>query len=120
MIVGLALGVLYCIFSLMGMPAVGAVTQDVVHPRLKGISWGMTMFSMFMLGGAWGPVVLGALSDYLGGGSRGLQIAMMITVSGWFFWGTVLLAELAPLPGRLCKGCGLQDRSGEVEINVRW
>ena len=29
---------IYGIFSVLGMPEVDAVTQDVVHPRLQGIS----------------------------------------------------------------------------------
>ncbi len=85
------LGIMYGICSVIAMPALGAVTQDVVHPRLKGISWGMAMFCMYMLGGAWGPVLVGAISDGLGGGTSGLQMAMLIAstaglLGGLCFW----------------------------------
>lgn len=83
------MALLYGTASVLGMPAVGAVTQDVVHPRLKGISWGMAMFCMYMLGGAWGPVLVGAISDRLGGGAAGLQTSLII-------------ASLAGLLGGLC------------------
>ncbi|HPV48884.1 MAG TPA: MFS transporter [Smithellaceae bacterium] len=71
----------YFISSVVGTPATGAVTQDVVEPRLKGISWGMTMFCMYMLGGAWGPVLTGALSDRLGGGANGLRMALIFAAA---------------------------------------
>ena len=72
---------LYSVFSMVSPPALGAVTQDVVHPRLKGISWGMAMFAMFMLGGAWGPALVGAMSDRFGGGAAGLQTALTIAAA---------------------------------------
>ena len=85
------MGFLYGICSVLGMPALGAVTQDVVHPRLKGISWGMTMFCMYMLGGAWSPFLVGGLSDYLEGGASGLLTALIIAAAagllgGLCFW----------------------------------
>lgn len=80
-------GILYGIFSVMGTPALGAVTQDVVHPRLKGISWGMAMFSMYMLGGAWGPLLVGTLSDVLGGDAHALQMALLIATTTGFLGG---------------------------------
>jgi hypothetical protein len=46
MIIAGVMGVAYGIASTTGLPALGAVTQDVVHPSLKGMSWGMTVFCM--------------------------------------------------------------------------
>lgn len=83
--------VLFFITAMLVMPAMGAVSQDVVHPRLKGISWGMTMFCLFALGGGWAPLLVGKLSDLLGGGANGLQIAIMASavgglLSAFCFW----------------------------------
>ncbi len=77
-----SVGILYGIGSVLGMPALGAVTQDVVHPGLKGMSWGLAMFCMYVLGGGWAPVLVGILSDAMGGGAEGLQWATMLMASG--------------------------------------
>jgi hypothetical protein len=37
-----------------------------------------------VLGGAWGPVVVGAISDGLGGGAEGLKAALMIVSCAGF------------------------------------
>lgn len=84
-------GCLYGVCAMLGLPALGAVTQDVVHPRLKGISWGMTMFSMYILGGAWGPALVGTLSGKMGSGALGLHTALISAaatglLSGLCFW----------------------------------
>lgn len=50
-------------------------------PDLKSLSWGLAMFFMYFLGGAWSPAGTGYLSDYFGGGARGLTIALLITGS---------------------------------------
>ena len=106
-IVGLAYG----ICSVLGMPALGAVTQDVVHPRLKGISWGMTMFCMYMLGGAWGPLIVGALSDHLGGGVTGLQTALIITSTTGFMGGLCFWAGSKHYPADAARVAGYQIES---------
>lgn len=87
----IAVAVIYGISCVLGLPAIGAVTQDVVHPRLKGMSWGLAMFCMYALGGGWGPLLVGGLSDTFGGGASGLQWAVMLTAIGgflgaFFFW----------------------------------
>lgn len=86
--VWLALGfagyALYAIGAIAGQPAVGAVTQDVVPAELKGLSYGMSMFFMYLLGGGWSPYLTGYLSDRFGGGVEGLTYAMMITGSAAF------------------------------------
>ncbi len=87
----IAVAAIYGIAVVLGLPAIGAVTQDVVHPRLKGMSWGLAMFCMYALGGGWGPLLVGWLSDSFGGGASGLQWAVMLTAIGGFlgalfFW----------------------------------
>jgi MFS family permease len=64
------------------MPALGAVTQEVVPPAHKGLSWGVTIFSMYMFGGAWAPWAAGAISDSLGGGVNGLTWALFLSCAG--------------------------------------
>ena len=73
---GIALAVLYGVAAAMAMPAIAAISQDVVPVAHKGLSMGMAIFAQYMLGGAWGPYVVGAVSDSLGGGAEGLGIAV--------------------------------------------
>ncbi len=35
--------------------------------------------ALFLLGGAWGPLLVGAVSDHVGGGYGGLSIGLAIT-----------------------------------------
>jgi MFS family permease len=88
---GYALGVLYGILVMVGTPALSAVSQDVVMPALKGTSWGMAVLCMIVLGGGWGPVLVGAISDAMGGGPAGLKAALIIVAfsgfaSAFFLW----------------------------------
>jgi MFS family permease len=62
----------------MAFPAVAATTQDVVPPKLRGLSWGLAIVSLFVLGGAWGPLLVGAISDGFGGGYKGLALGLAV------------------------------------------
>jgi MFS family permease len=62
----------------MALPAVAATTQDVVPAHLKGLSWGGAMLALYVLGGAWGPFLVGLISDASGGGYQGLSLGMGI------------------------------------------
>jgi len=76
-----------CVFSalaLLGMPALTAVTQDVVEPAVRSSSYGLGVFCSYVLGGAWGPVLVGAISDALGGGAEGLRTALIIVCLSGF------------------------------------
>lgn len=78
---------LMCLWGAMGMvgaPAISAVTQDVVALSVRGISFGMAVFCSYVLGGAWGPVVVGVISDALGGGAEGLKYALIIACLSGF------------------------------------
>jgi MFS family permease len=44
----------------------------------KGLSMGLAIFAQYMLGGAWGPYIVGAVSDWMGGGADGLGTAVML------------------------------------------
>ena len=63
----------------MALPALSAVSQDIVPVAHKGLSMGLVVFSQYLLGGAWGPYVIGAVSDALGGGAQGLSTAIMLS-----------------------------------------
>jgi MFS family permease len=89
--VGIALAVFYGISAAMAMPAIAAISQDVVPVAHKGLSMGLAVFAQYMFGGAWGPYVVGAVSDALGGGADGLGRAVMLCgvfgiAAGVFFW----------------------------------
>ncbi len=75
---GIVLAALFGIASAMAMPAIAAISQDVVPVAHKGLSMGLAIFAQYMLGGAWGPYVVGFVSDKLGGGAEGLGKAFML------------------------------------------
>jgi len=77
-----ALATVYGFIYYVGMPALGAVSQEVIPPAHKGLSWGMTIFCMYMLGGAWSPWAVGGISDALGGGADGLAWALFVSCIG--------------------------------------
>ena len=77
-----AFATVYGFVYYIGMPALGAVSQEVIPPAHKGLSWGMTIFCMYMLGGAWSPWAVGGLSDALGGGAAGLTWALTASCIG--------------------------------------
>ena len=89
--IGIVLAVLYGIASAMAMPAIAAISQDVVPVAHKGLSMGLAIFAQYMLGGAWGPYIVGAVSDAMGGGAHGLGMGVMMCgllgiVAGVLFW----------------------------------
>ena len=62
----------YGIFLLAGIASIAwassaiAVTQDVVHPRLRAVSYALCVITQNLLGSALGPIVTGAFSDRYG------------------------------------------------------
>ena len=62
----------YSIFLLGGIASIAwassaiAVTQDVVHPGLRAISYALCVIAQNLLGSSLGPIVTGALSDRYG------------------------------------------------------
>jgi len=89
--VGFVIGILYGILSIVPAPAISAVTQDVTPPSLKGVAWGMAVFCAYVFGGAWSPILVGAISDGLGGGAYGIKIGLLVTTMGglagaFFYW----------------------------------
>jgi MFS family permease len=62
----------YGIFLLAGISSIAwassaiAVTQDVVHPGLRAVSYALCVITQNLLGSALGPIVTGAFSDSYG------------------------------------------------------
>jgi sugar phosphate permease len=78
------------IFIVIYYPSIQVATQEVVHPSMKGMSFGMYSVFIFLMS-APGPVLVGAISDAMGGGVVGLQNALIISsllslLSILFFW----------------------------------
>jgi predicted MFS family arabinose efflux permease len=79
---GMIVSLVFGVINMMAIPALTIVSQDVVTPAHKGLSYGLTVLCMYFLGGAWSPVLVGALSDNLGGGAGGLMWAVVICCAG--------------------------------------
>ena len=82
--VGFLFGLLYGVAAVIPLPAITAVTQDVAPPSLKSVSWGMNAFCCYVLGGGWAPMIVGGISDGLGGGAYGLKMGLIISTLGGF------------------------------------
>ena len=54
---------LFGFFSPMYVAGGAAVTQDVVHPGLRAISYGINQFFMMLIGYSLSPIIIGAISD---------------------------------------------------------
>jgi len=55
------------------VPAAAAVTQDVVHPGLRAISYALCVIIQNLLGSSTGPVVIGSISD-----ASGIKTALLV------------------------------------------
>lgn len=83
------------LFSVMFAALAWTINADVSPARLRATSMGLNTLIGFMLGGAWGPVLAGVLSDRMGGGIIGLTNAGMIINSAailsaiFFFIGSI-------------------------------
>ena len=80
--VGIALAAVYGIAASMAVPAFATVSQEIVPVAHRGLSMGLVVFAQYLFGGAWGPFLIGWISDLLGGGADGLSIALMISAVG--------------------------------------
>ena len=63
-----------------------ALTQDVVHPGLWAVSWGLCVIVQNLLGSSLGPLVTGALSDV-----SSLQTALVIVPAASLLAGVLFL-----------------------------
>ena len=98
----------YGIFLLAGIASIAwassaiAVTQDVVHPGLRAVSYALCVVTQNLLGSALGPVVTGAFSD-----RYGILTALKIASSMAIY----LLCPLLPRIALLSEGPG-EGREG--------
>lgn len=88
---GYIIGLLWGAMVMLGTPALNVVSQDVVVPAVKGLSYGMTVFCMYVFGGGWAPIIVGRISDAMGGGAEGLKTALIIVafsgfIAAFFEW----------------------------------
>lgn len=58
--------VLFGVLTVCYVAPSAAVTQDVVHPGLRALSYGLCVICQHLLGGAWSPILVGSLSDKVG------------------------------------------------------
>jgi len=65
----LAMGITITAF----LPGAAAVTQEVIHPGLRAMSYALAVLFMNLLGASLGPLVIGAISD-----ASNIQTAMMV------------------------------------------
>ncbi len=63
------------------LPAAASITQDVVHPGLRAISYALCVVIQNLLGSSTGPIVIGSMSDSFGIGSA-MQVLPLSLVAG--------------------------------------
>ncbi len=88
---GLIMMFAFGIFLMLGLPSIHTITQDVVTPGMKGMSWGMIILVIYLLGGGWAPAGIGLISDALGGGAYGVKMALFIAPAAGVIAGILFL-----------------------------
>ncbi|MEA3470716.1 MAG: MFS transporter [Thermodesulfobacteriota bacterium] len=68
------------------VPAAAAVTQDVVHPGLRAISYSLCVIVQHILGSSIGPVFVGAVSDRYDIGYALTIVPLFSLIAGLFFF----------------------------------
>jgi len=68
----------------------------------RGMSTSLGLVAQYVLGGAWGPYVIGAISDAWGGGGTGLSNALLICCA-------------VGVVGALCYIMGAKDYATDAE-----
>ena len=67
-------------------PGAAAVTQDVVHPGLRAISYSLCVIVQHFLGTALGPVFVGVVSDSYGIATAFMLLPIAFFLAGVFFF----------------------------------
>ncbi|MHB8090750.1 MAG: MFS transporter [Syntrophales bacterium] len=85
----------YVVFLMAGIASIAwassaiSVTQDVVHPGLRAVSYSLCVVVQNLLGSALGPIVTGALSDRYGIKSALISASAISLLSFvLFYWGS--------------------------------
>lgn len=68
------------------LPAAAAVTQDVVHPGLRAISYSLCVITQHILGTALGPVFVGVVSDHYDIRTAFIILPFAFAVAAAFFF----------------------------------
>lgn len=100
---GIILAALYGITASMAMPLVAVISQDIVPVAHKGLSMGIAIFAQYLFGGAWGPLLIGWISDLLGGGAEGLSVALMLSAVMGILGSTLFLIASRTYPADAAK-----------------
>lgn len=82
----LPLLILFGIVAVCYVAPSAAVTQDVVHPGLRALSYGLCVVLQHILGGAWSPMIVGALSDSFGLAQAMRVIPVFALLAALFLW----------------------------------
>jgi fucose permease len=82
----LPLLILFGIVAVCYVAPSAAVTQDVVHPGLRALSYGLCVVLQHVLGGAWSPMIVGALSDSFGLAEAMRIIPVFALLAALFLW----------------------------------
>jgi MFS family permease len=78
-----------CLGGMIGasfVPSAAAVTQDVVHPGLRAISYSLCVITQHILGTALGPVFVGAVSDHYSIHTAFVVLPFAFLVAAAFFF----------------------------------
>ncbi|MEI6186549.1 MAG: hypothetical protein WCP43_05015, partial [Dehalococcoidia bacterium] len=67
-------------FVALNLPVGFTVVNDVIAPGLRSTALGISVLVMQLFGATLGTVVVGAISDRLGGGASGLQWGLIWTL----------------------------------------
>ena len=62
-----------CFFIPFGVSAQLNVVQEIVPVYRRATAWGLYMLTGYILGGMWGPIIMGAVSD-----AAGIQVAYIV------------------------------------------
>lgn len=75
------------------LPAAAAVTQDVVHPGLRAVSYALCVIVQNLLGASVGPVFIGAMSDKYGIATAVKMLPLFLVVAACLFFIGALFYE---------------------------
>jgi MFS family permease len=64
------------VLSVAFLAPAAAVIQDVVHPGMRALAYGLCVVCQHILGASWSPMFIGGISDHIG-----LEKALLITPS---------------------------------------
>lgn len=91
-----AYGLFDGLLTMLPLPIYFTMTQDVVEDRFRGGACGLMGGIIYLVGGAWGPLLVGFFSDFFGGGAAGLRMAELILLVCLVLSMTVFLLAARP------------------------